>query len=384
MSRKPRTETTTGEEQRDIDTSDRRGGEERSAKSASRKKKNKFYFTTGCTLEDLIVGGGDTCGFGMGYEAGTIVRDWGDSSSTKTFKACETIAANYYKYKDKFKWKYADIEGGMNLDTMALYGIEIIPEGRREREVPKTVEKWEYDLHKFLDSIEEGECGIYVLDSLDALSSDATEKRKEDRHEAFDKDKEFDEGSYSLNSQKFLSQEAFRGLCSKLAEKNALLYIISQERDNINAGLYGKKNILGGGRAIKFYETARIYSKRLSVEEKKGRAVEAIIRLTAEKTRHPRPYRSCVIPVSFQYGIDDIGANIDFLYDCRSDKTGELLKNSAKLVWEEGKGEMSRMELISFIEENKLKKELKRRVIEKWEEIEESIATHRSSKFEEE
>ncbi len=42
------------------------------------KKKDSFYFTTGNTLLDLVVGGGENIGFGMGYQAGTIVRDWGN------------------------------------------------------------------------------------------------------------------------------------------------------------------------------------------------------------------------------------------------------------------------------------------------------------------
>lgn len=344
--------------------------------------KRGLYFSTGCTLLDLVVGGGEKAGYGMGWEAGTIVRDWGGSSSTKTFKAVEMISANYYKYKDKFKWKYADIEGGNTIDSQALYGFEIIPTNKTARQaMPTTVEEWEYDVHKFLESLKDDECGIYVLDSLDALSSAALEERKEKRHAAYDKDKDFDEGTYGMDSAKFLSQEMFRGLSAKLAEKNALLYIISQERDNANAGLYGKKNRLGGGRAVGFYETARIYSKLKEKEEKRGRAVGVIIETTAEKVRHPRPFRSCLIPIKFDYGMDDIAANVDFLFDCRSDKTGELLKSAKSLEWEEGGEVMSRDELITYIDKNKLKKELKRRVIAKWEEIESEIQTERPQKY---
>lgn len=344
--------------------------------------KRGLYFTTGSTLLDLVVGGGEKAGYGMGWEAGTIVRDWGGSSSTKTFKACELIAANYYKYKDKLKWRYADIEFGNTIDTQTLYGIEIIPTNKRFRdEMPVTVEDWEYDVHKFLDGLGEDECGIYVLDSLDALSSNAIEERREDRHAAYDKGKEFDKGTYGADSAKFLSQEMFRGLSAKLSEKNALLYIISQERDNINAGMYGKKNRLGGGRAIGFYETARIYSKAKQTEEIKGRAVSVVIETTAEKVRHPRPFRACMIPIRFDYGMDDVGANIDFLFDLRSDKTGELLKAAKSVEWEDGAEPMSREELIAYVEKNKLKKVLRQRVIDKWEAIEDEIKSERTGKY---
>ena len=352
------------------------------AKSGVDSTKRGLYFTTGSTLLDLVVGGGDKAGYGMGYEAGTIVRDWGGSSSTKTFKAMEMIAANYYRYKDRLKWKYADVEFGNTIDSMGLYGFEIIPTDKRDREsVPTTVEEWEYDVSKFLDELKPNECGIYVLDSLDSLSSKELEDRKADRHASFDKGKEYDVGSYNMSAAKFLSQEMFRGLSAKLAEKNALLYIISQERDNANAGMYGKKNRLGGGRAVGFYETARIYSKLKEKEERKGRAIGVLIETTAEKVRHPRPFRSCFIPINFTYGMDDVAANIDFLFNLRSNKTGELLKSAKSIVWEDGKEPMSREELITFVEENKLKGELKRRVIASWEEIEDSITEVRPKKF---
>lgn len=352
------------------------------AKKQVEAPKRGMYFSTGCTLLDLVVGGGEKAGYGMGYEAGTIVRDWGGSSSTKTFKAVEMISANYYKYKDKFKWKYADVEGGNTIDSRSLYGFEIIPTNKKERDgIPATVEEWEYDVSKFLDNIKPDECGVYILDSLDSLSSKELDGRKEDRHGAFDKGKEYDEGSYNMAAAKFLSQEMFRGLSSKLAEKNALLYIISQERDNANAGLYGKKNRLGGGRAVGFYETARIYSKLKQTEEKRGRAVGVVIETTAEKVRHPRPFRNCFVPIKFDYGIDDIAANVDFLFDCRSDKTGELLKSAKSIVWEDGVDPMDRDELIQYIEKKALKKVLKQKVIDKWESIETDIKTERVQKY---
>ena len=42
---------------------------------------------------------------------------------------------------------------------------------------------------------------------------------------------------------------------------------------------------------------------------------------------------------------------------------------------------MNRDQLIQYIEENKLKKELKQRVIDKWEEIEDAVAVKRPSKY---
>jgi len=342
------------------------------------KDKGIFYFTTGCTLLDLVVGGGEKIGFGMGYEAGTIARDWGDSSSSKSFKACELIAANYYKYKDKFKWVYDDCESGFKFDTKSLYGFEIMPEDINERFHSKTVEDWYCNLRVFLKSLGDDEIGIYVLDSLDGLSSKELNERGDERLKAFEKGKEFDQGSYQMGSAKFLSQEFFRTLSDDLQHKKCLLYVISQERDNVGGGMYQPKSRASGGRAIRFFETVRIHTKARKKIEKKELPIGVVIEIEAEKVRNPRPFRKCTVPLYFQYGLDNIQGNIDYLYELRGD-SGELLKKAESLKW--GDEELSRDNLVKYIETNHLQKELEDKVIAKWEEIEDSIKIERASKY---
>lgn len=340
--------------------------------------KGVFYFTTGCTLLDLVVGGGEKIGFGMGYEAGTIARDWGDSSSSKSFKACELIAANYYKYKDKFRWVYDDCESGFKFDTKSLYGFEIMPEDVNKRFHSKTVEDWYCNLRVFLKSLKDDEIGIYVLDSLDGLGSRELQERGDERLKKFEQGKEFDQGSYSMGSAKFLSQEFFRTLSNDLQSKKCLLYVISQERDNVGGGLYAPKSRASGGRAIRFFETVRIHTKARKKIEKSDLPIGVVIEVEAEKVRNPRPFRRCTVPLFFQYGLDNIGANIDYLYDLRGD-SGELLKKADGIKWDDE--ELSRDNLIKYIETNHLQAELEKRVIDKWEAIEDSIKVERASKY---
>lgn len=342
------------------------------------KDKGTFYFTTGSTLLDLVVGGGERIGFGRGYEAGTIARDWGDSSSSKSFKACELIAANYYKYKDKFKWVYDDCESGFKFDTKSLYGFEIMPQNIEDRFHSKTVEDWYCNLRIFLKSLKDDEIGIYVLDSLDGLSSKELNERGDERLKAYEKGKEFDQGSYQMGSAKFLSQEFFRTLSSDLQDKKCLLYVISQERDNVGGGMYAPKNKASGGRAIRFFETVRIHTKARKKIEKSDLPIGVVVEIDAEKVRNPRPFRKCTIPIYFTYGMDNIGANIDYLYDLRGD-SGELLKKSEGIKWDEE--ELSRDNLIKYIESNHLQEELEKRVVDKWESIEDSIKVERASKY---
>jgi len=347
------------------------------------KKKDSFYFSTGNTLLDLVVGGGEHIGYGMGYQAGTIVRDWGNTSSSKTFKLCEAISANYHKYKDRFKWVYDDTEFGNKFDSQKLYGFDIIPTDPEKQTHSLTVEEWANKVYEFLDSLKGDDIGFYGLDSLDGLSSEDMEERKEERYKAFKKGKEFNAGTYGMQQAKFLSQEFFRGLASDLTKKNALLYVISQERDNVGATMYQPKNKLGGGRAITFYETCRILSKKKQLIEQDDLATGVVIETIAEKTRHSRPFRRCMMPIYFEYGIDDIGSNVDFLFDLRT-PTGELIVKKAKEIkWKEDSDTVyPREEIIQYIEQEHLQKELKQRVIDKWEAREEAIRIHRADKYE--
>ena len=55
------------------------------------------YFTTGCTLLDLSIGGGA----GMGFRGGTLVNLVAVEGAGKTQLAAECIAHNFHKRKDK-------------------------------------------------------------------------------------------------------------------------------------------------------------------------------------------------------------------------------------------------------------------------------------------
>lgn len=395
--------------------------------------KEKLYLSTGVDVLDLIVGGGETAGWGMGYMVGNVVRDWGDSSSSKSFKACQMIAANYYKYKDKFKWCYQDIERGNNINTEKLYGFDIMAGSWKGPREVKTVQDWFYDVTTFMESMKADEVGVYILDSLDALSDEATEDRKEERLKALEKGKTLEKGSYDMDDKKFLSREMFRGIQAECEKHHVLLYVISQAREKVGATAFESKLRVNGGGALKFAESVRIQSKAGAKDIKDKVPISVQVNIIAEKMRHDKPFRSCQIPVVFDYGLDNIGASVDYIYGLRNDY-GELLARANAIAWGGGAevsedsiedflvdnnafetcrealkkkmtnikniikwiqadeilaekyGEkfgstMTRDELIAYIETNGLQVELKQRVIAKWDAFEKSIASNRTRQF---
>ena len=68
-----------------------------------KKQQDNFYFRTGNTLLDLVVGGASNV---YGYSVGKFINIVGDKSSGKTFLATEMIAWAYHNFdKKKFRWR---------------------------------------------------------------------------------------------------------------------------------------------------------------------------------------------------------------------------------------------------------------------------------------
>lgn len=338
------------------------------------KKNEEIWFSTGSDLLDLVVGGGS----GKGYPAGKIINIVGDKASAKTWLSCEIIASSHYKYGDKFKWVYDDCESGFSFDTEKLYGFEIMPKKTEERFSSNTVQDLYCNVRTFLDSLKGDEFGVYVVDSLDGLSSEEIEEIAEERYKKHKQGKEMTKGSYRMEAAKFLSQEFFRTLADDLQDKNVLLVIISQIRYNVDLFSF-EKYTRAGGKALDFYAYAVIWLAKVATIEKLSRAIGTVIKAKTTKLKAPRPYRECTFSLLFDYGLDNIGSNIDFLYDLRG-KRGVLLKAAKEIDWN---GEiMDRQTLIDKIELSEdLEKELTKHIEEKWEGIEAEIKINRKQRY---
>lgn len=342
-----------------------------------KKEIDNIIFSSGSDLLDIVVGGG----LYSGFLAGRIINLVGDKSTGKTFLACEMIANAYYKYGKKFKWVYDDAESGFTFDTKFLYGFDIIPNDEKKVARSNTVQDLYCNYRNFLESLKGDECGIYVIDCLDGLSSDEILDLSEQRFKNWKKDKKFDKGSYKMEAAKFLSQEFFRGLAGLSDEKNCMLVIISQVRDNIDSFSF-KKFKRSGGKALDHYCHTILWLVCLKHIEKKNRAIGITIKAKLDKSKTPRPYRDCVLTILFDYGVDNVGSNIDFLYELLT-PGGQLTASESKqkLFWDDSEISYNREELIRYIENNKLQKELRKRVADKWEKIEASIKSERTEKY---
>lgn len=391
-------------------------------------KNNMIRFLTGCKLLDLVVGGDKNT---YGFPAGKFINIVGDKSAGKTFLSNEIIAYAYHNFdKEKFRWVYDDCESGYSFDSQTMYGFDILGQSPIRS---LTVEEAFCNICDFADKLEDDQFGIYVLDSLDALTSNEQDERAEERLKAFHNSKTFDKGSYGMGKQKYLSQEFFPQLCSKIQDKNILVVIISQVRDNVDMFSF-EKYTRSGGKALDFYAHTVVWLATCKKIEKMGLPVGVVVKAKTTKSKTPRPFRECFISFLYDYGLDAISSGLDYLFSLRTPK-GELNNKAKAIQWSndvqfdlqtltgfliefnlqqayeksryfDGKATaddifdfiqskkdykekfnskfssaMSKEELINYIEENNLQEELDRRVEEKWEEFENSIRSVRKRRY---
>lgn len=251
------------------------------------------FIPSGCHLLDCVLGGG--------WPLSRISNIVGDKSTGKTLLAIEACNSFMRRYP-KAMPKYREAEAAFDQSYAQSIGMPIDKvDFGFDRDV-NTIEDFYTDLVEYLKELD-GQPGLYILDSLDALSSEAEMKR------------EFNEGSYNLDKAKQMGQ-VFRRIVRELNRTKTHLMIISQERDNIGV-TFGKKSTRSGGRALDFFASQCIWLARIKTNEQTisgvKRPISLDIRAKAEKNKIAVPLRQCDFTLRFNFGIDDLRSSLDFL-----------------------------------------------------------------------
>jgi hypothetical protein len=194
-----------------------------------------------------------------------------------------------------------------------------------------TAEEAFVNISNFAKSLKGDQFGIYVIDSLDGLTSDEQDEQAEDRIKTINAGKKFDKGSYNMGKPKYLSKEFFPQLCSIIQDKNILVVIISQVRENIQPFSF-EKYVRSGGKAMDFYAHTVLWLATLKKISKKGKSIGVVVKAKTTKSKTQRPFRDCQFSIIFDYGVDNVGSCIDYLYELRTDK-GELTPVAKSVAW---------------------------------------------------
>jgi recombination protein RecA len=238
---------------------------------------------------------------GGGYPVGRIVNVVGDKSTGKTLLAIEACANFAATWQSGLIW-YNEAEAAFDKSYAAVLGLPV--ERVKFTQNCFTVEDFYKDLTAAIDeSNQRQRNGLYILDSLDALSDKSELERG------------IDDSSYGAAKAKKLS-ELFRRLVQKLEKSRITVLIISQVRDAIGV-TFGDKHSRSGGKALDFYASQVVYLSQIKTLKRTIKGVERPtgiqVRAKAKKNKIGPPLRECEFDLRFGYGVDDLAANVHWL-----------------------------------------------------------------------
>lgn len=307
----------------------------------------------------------------------------GDSQSGKTWlsQSCFAEANMNEAFKD-YDLIFDDVEGGALMDIEHYFGKATaarISPPRMEKGQPvmsDTVEDFYYNL---FDVIDRGRPFIYVLDSQDALTSSASNKKFRKQKAAAENDKEA-AGSYGDGKAKYHS-EHLRLALSGIRKLNSILIIIGQTRDNIGFGF--EKKTRAGGRSLKFYANLEIWTSVFGKLKRKVRGRDRTIgmkclaevkknRITGKVGKD----RQAIIPIYFGTGIDDVGSCVDFLTTEKHWKKSQGVITAPEVGITGG-----RNEVITHIEETNQELTLRKLTGQVWRQIEAECIVERKKRY---
>lgn len=294
------------------------------------------------------------------YPVGKIVNIVGDKQLGKSLMCLEMIMYSHYVLKKNYDVRiiYNDVEAAIDKKNAANIGLPVNDVIWRQS---PTMEHWYTDLNKEIESSDKYDLLIYILDSLDGISTE--EELEQDMNQK----------SYGMSKQKKLS-ELFRKLTQKINKKNVLLIIVSQIRDNIGV-TFGETKRRSGGKALDFYASQIVWLYNKGIEKKGDVAIGIGVKAKVKKNRIWRPFYETDFNILFEYGIDDIGSMIDFLINNKYYK-----KDSNGRIFFENKA-FSREDFIQFMLQNNQEEEIKLNVKNIWDKIIEDSKIIRKPKY---
>lgn len=316
----------------------------------------KNIISTGSTLLDLAISGGTVRGGGI--PSGILIEVFGPNGSGKTVFLCELAGAIQ---RAGGNIMFHDPEARLNAQFARMFDFKLQKEHYTTpdtvTEVFQQVRKWDVPTN-----VPNG----IITDSLAALSTDM--------------EMEDDDGDkMGMRRAKEFSQE-LRRTCRILKNKDYIMACSNQVRVNQNAGPYGQKYEAPGGTAMGFYASLRL---RFSTPEKikvkktfKSKPIEKVVGVETEievyKSSVDAPYRKAPLIIYFDYGIDDIRANLQYVktysgsttYTVNGEKAGQSLDDA-----------------VLFVEKHNLEEELREQVIDLWEEIQSKFLVERKKKL---
>lgn len=317
----------------------------------------ELMISTGSTLLDLAISGERK--YGGGIPGGVLVELFGPEGSGKTVLLCEIAGAIQRQSGDIM---FNDPEARLNNKFAELFDFDtssiVVNQPDTVTEVITSVQKWKPKTEAKVHGI--------MTDSLAALSTSMEMDNEDGDKMGMRRAKEFSEG--------------LRKICRILQQKNYIMVCSNQIRVNAGASAYAEQFTTPGGKAMGFYSSLRLrFHKPDKIMKEKTiggktwkEAVATKVKVECYKNSISVPYRSAEVYINFNYGIDDIRANLQFVKDYTGSKIYIVDKDTPlSNVMETA---------IEMVETRGLEKQLKKETIRLWLVIQEKFKTNRKKK----
>jgi len=311
-----------------------------------------LFVSTGSTLLDLAISGGRQR-YG-GVPSGRLVEIFGPSGAGKT-ALLAAICGEAQKAGGAACVR--DPESRLDLEYAKIYDMSLA-EAVFDYARPNTVTELFEDLFTW-NPENRKTVNVFGGDSVAALSTNM-EMESEDKMGGR-RAKEFSQG--------------FRKTARLIAESHKLVVFTNQVRQDMKTGRW----VTPGGEALRYYSTIRIDVRLVKKIEKKAKTnsgvevkkiigIESVVNVV--KNSADEPYRSAPLYIVFNYGLDDIRANLQYIKD--------MTKNT--VYWAVTKEYQQLDKAIEWIEQNNLEQELKEATVDLWNEINDLFRVTRKKK----
>lgn len=301
----------------------------------------------------------------------------GDTNSGKSFFSHTILAEATINAKfNQHRLIYDDVEDGALMDTKRYFGHQLAR--RLEILNSSTIEEFYFNVD---DALNSKQPFIYILDSMDGLSSGPELDKFKERKAAHRKQREVS-GSYGDGKAKRNSSD-LRQVRNRLKESGSILLIINQTRDNINkfTSMF-KPQSRSGGHALEFYAAAQLWTsvkKRIKTPSKvkgKYRQTGILSQIKVKRSRFTGRECTVQVPIYWSTGLDDVGSMIAWLIE-----EGHWNGSEKKMTAPEFNHNGSVDELIRAIENQGQEKALRLLVSEHWADIEAACTISRKAKY---
>lgn len=338
--------------------------------------------STGSTLLNLAYTGRPH----VGYVPGNYFFLVGNSNSGKTWISLVAMAeaALNPKYKD-YRFILDNVEEGIQMSLAKFFGKSMaerleppsIIDGQ-----PRHSERIEDFYFNLDDALSKGPC-IYVLDSMDGLSSSGEHKyfkklKSAARKQGDEKEDKKAPGSFGDGKAK-VNSSMIRQMIPKISRTGSILIIISQTRDVIERFSY-EDETHSGGHSLDFYAQVQTWTKireKITKEVRKtDRHIGNKCLFRVKRSRFTGRESRVEIPIYFSHGVDDVGSCVEWLI-----KENHWKKAGSSLTASEFDFKGFQEKLIEKIESENLECKLQQIVADVWYDIEEAMSVNRKRKY---